>query len=185
MKDKRIRIGLLVMNEGQIPGVPKNPRSWTWDELDLLKESIRETPMLMDIRGCIVYPYEGRYVVLGGNMRYLASKAMGHTEVMCHVLDEGLPASKLREIVMKDNASFGSWQWDKLKAEWLGCPLQKWGIDAPSGREAVEKQTVKAKESNLVLEFQPDEFVFVQQLLLTAGKTSEEGLLNLLGYGRA
>lgn len=185
MREERIRIGLLVMNEGQIPGVPKNPRSWTWDELDLLKASMKETPLLAEARGCVVYPYQGRYIVLGGNMRYLAAKAMGESEVQCHILPDNLTAETLKEIVIKDNASFGSWKWDKLKGEWVGCPLQAWGIDVPDNRKPVEKATVKAKEYNLEIEFEPDEFVFVQQLLLTAGETSEEGLLKLLGYGGA
>lgn len=58
---RRIDIDQLDPNKGQIPGVPKNPRKWTRRELENLALSMEDTPELTDARGCIVYPWEGRY----------------------------------------------------------------------------------------------------------------------------
>ena len=67
----------LVRNEGQIKGLPTNPRQWTKTEINRLKKSIKETPELLEARGLIVYPHKNQYVILGGNMRYSALKELG------------------------------------------------------------------------------------------------------------
>ena len=36
----------------------------------------------------------------------------------------------MKEIVIKDNGSFGSWDYDTLANEWDG-PLEDWGINIP------------------------------------------------------
>lgn len=127
---RTIGISLLEMNTGQVEGLPSNPRQWTREELDSLKKSLRETPELFQARGCIVAPYGGKFIVLGGNMRLAAATELGDTEVPCMVLPEGLPVSKMKEIVVKDNGSFGSWDMDSLANEWDDLPLGEWGVEA-------------------------------------------------------
>ena len=126
----RVPVSRLETNAGQLEGVPGNPRQWTRSELDRLKRSIAETPELFEARGCVVVPRGGRYVVLGGNMRLAAAKELGEREVPCMVLPEGLPAAKLREIVIKDNGAFGAWDMDALANEWDDLPLGEWGVEA-------------------------------------------------------
>lgn len=128
MEHKKIKLSKLVANNGQIEGVPKNPRQWTKEDVEKLKASIEETPELLEARGCIVYPYEDKFVVLGGNMRLTACKQLGHKEVDCVVLDAETSAEKLREIVIKDNGSFGAWDFDMLANEWDDLPLADWGV---------------------------------------------------------
>ena len=38
---------------------------------------------------------------------------------------------KLREIVIKDNGSFGAWDFDMLANEWDDLPLADWGVPMP------------------------------------------------------
>lgn len=128
---KKIRTDLLAENRGQIEGLPKNPRQWTRTELDALKKSIQETPELLDARGCIVVKDADRYVVLGGNMRLAACRELGMDAIPCYVLPEGTPADKLKEIVIKDNGSFGAWDFDMLANEWDHLDLSGWGINVP------------------------------------------------------
>jgi ParB-like chromosome segregation protein Spo0J len=104
---QRIAIDLIEMNTGQIAGLPSNPRQWTKAQLDNLKASIEETPELLEARGCIVDYHEGKYVCLGGNMRYAACKALGMSELPCYVVPEGTTILKKKEIVAKDNVSMG------------------------------------------------------------------------------
>ncbi len=127
---RSIGISQLEMNTGQVEGLPSNPRQWTREELDSLKKSLRETPELFQARGCIVAPHGGKFIVLGGNMRLAAATELGDSEVPCMVLPEGLPAAKMKEIVLKDNGAFGSWDMDALANEWDDLPLGDWGVKA-------------------------------------------------------
>lgn len=128
MKVQNIKLTKIVQNKGQIEGLPKNPRLWTEYDLERLVKSLEETPELTEARGCIVYPYEGRYVILGGNMRYAAAKKLEWKEISCCVLDEDTPVEKLREIVIKDNGSWGAWDMDELANKWPQEKLEGWGI---------------------------------------------------------
>lgn len=130
---------LLESNEGQIEGLPRNPRSWTRKELESLKKSIRETPELTAARGCIVYPIPNKkaVVTLGGNMRLAAIKELRKEDVPVAVYPEGTPKSKLKEIVGKDNGTFGEWDFDALANEWDDLPLTDWGVPAWETEEQV------------------------------------------------
>lgn len=129
MEIRTIKVKDLEMNTGQIEGLPSNPRQWTKDEMNSLKKSISETPELLEARGAIVYPYDGKYIVLGGNMRLSAVKSLGWKEMPCVVLPDDMPIEKLKEIVVKDNGSFGEWDMDALANEWDDLPLSDWGVD--------------------------------------------------------
>lgn len=130
MEIKRIRLTDLEQNKGQVKGLPSNPRQWGKGELDDLVKSIRETPELLEARGLIVWPYAGKYVILGGNMRFSALREMNAVDAPCIVMPENTPMEKLREIVIKDNGSFGSWDYDMLANEWDDLPLPEWGVPA-------------------------------------------------------
>ena len=130
MEITRIRLTDLEQNKGQVAGLPSNPRQWGRGELDNLVKSIRETPELLEARGLIVWPYEGKYIILGGNMRFSALREMNAVDAPCYVLPEDTPMEKLREIVIKDNGAFGSWDYDMLANEWDDLPLSDWGVPA-------------------------------------------------------
>ena len=130
MEIKRIRLTDLELNRGQVEGLPSNPRQWGKGELADLVKSIRETPELLEARGLIVWPYAGKYVILGGNMRFSALREMNAVDAPCMVMPEDTPIEKLREIVIKDNGAFGSWDYDMLANEWDDLPLSDWGVPA-------------------------------------------------------
>ena len=125
----KIPLGSLDFNTGQIAGLPANPRSWTDAEIKKLAKSMKATPELAEARGCIVVPYGGRFVVLGGNLRLAAAKFLKWPAIMCAVLQEGTKVAKLKEVVLKDNSSFGSWDLSMLRKDWSEFDLQGWGID--------------------------------------------------------
>lgn len=131
---KRVTLPLskLEMNNGQLEGLPKNPRQWTRAELDKLAKSLEDTPELLQMRCPIVAPLDGgKYITLGGNMRLAALRENKAKEVECFVV-EGADAAKLREIVIKDNGSFGEWDWDELANQWDDMDLDEWGIHLPA-----------------------------------------------------
>lgn len=144
-----LRLSELESNTGQIEGVPGNPRQWTAAEVDRLAKSIRETPELLTMRPPIVTPHGEGYVVLGGNMRVQALRKNKATEVECEVV-EGISAEKAKEIVIKDNGAFGSWDYDALANEWDDLDLDEWGVDgipeldepSHSEKETKDKMTI-------------------------------------------
>ena len=129
MDFRKIALTELDFNTGQIPGLPPNPREWTDLELKRLAKSMKGTPELVEARGCIVVPYEGRYVVLGGNLRLAAAKFLKWRDIMCAVLPEDTKVAKLKEIVLKDNSSFGSWDLSLLRKDWSEFDFGDWGIN--------------------------------------------------------
>jgi len=116
---------------------PSNPRQIKGDKLDKLKASIGGFQKMMELRPMIV---DENNVVLGGNMRLAAIKALGLKEIpddwVKQVTD--LTPDEKAEFVIKDNNSFGEYDWDVIANEWSDYPLADWGLDVP-GFEAVEE----------------------------------------------
>jgi hypothetical protein len=106
---------------------PNNPRVIKDDKFRNLVQSIREFPQMLELRPIVV---NGERVVLGGNMRLKACKEAGLNDVPVVIADDLTPAQQ-REFVVKDNASFGEWDWDELANEWAEEPLSDWGLDVP------------------------------------------------------
>lgn len=127
----KFKLSRLVMNTGQIPGLPKNPRQWTATDVDRLARSIQDTPELLDARPLIVVEHGYKFVVLGGNLRLAALKKLGWDEAPCYLLPADASVDKLKEIVIKDNGSFGQWDYDLLANEWDDLDLAAWGTGVP------------------------------------------------------
>lgn len=129
METKRLPLAKVKQNTGQIEGLPSNPRQWTQTDIDRIAKSLEETPELFEARPLIVYPNNGEYVILGGNLRFEGAKKNKMKDVPVHILAEGMSIDKLKEIVIKDNGSFGDWDMDMLANEWDDLPLKDWGVD--------------------------------------------------------
>lgn len=140
MESTRIKLSELEPNAGQVEGLPVNPRQWTKGDVTKLAKSLKETPELFEARPIIVYPHGGKYVILGGNMRYEACRENKDEDAPCVVMPEGTPVPKLKEIVLKDNSSFGQWDYDALANEWDDLPLVDMGVpNIPDVDKEVEK----------------------------------------------
>ena len=129
MEVTRLPLGKVKQNTGQIDGLPSNPRQWTQTDIDRIAKSLEETPELFEARPLIVYEQDGEYIILGGNLRYEGAKKNKMQDVPVHILEQGLSIDKLKEIVLKDNGSFGDWDMDALANEWDDLPLKEWGVD--------------------------------------------------------
>lgn len=71
------------VNEGQLEGLPSNPRSITREKMELLKTNITDYPEMLSLRSLLIYPIDdGKYILIGGNMRYRALKELGYTEAL-------------------------------------------------------------------------------------------------------
>lgn len=134
MEAVKIKLSDLCVNEGQIEGLPANPRFIRDEKFQKLKQSLIEDPEMLDIRELIVYPHPtmtGKYIIIGGNMRYNAAKELGMSELPCKILPEDTSVEKMRAYTIKDNVGYGEWDMDLLANEWETDELQDWGVDLP------------------------------------------------------
>ena len=128
---KELPIGLIDENEGQIPDVPANPRRITDEAFEQLKKSIKESPEMKNLDEVKVYPFNGRYIAIGGNHRLRGYKELKWKNVLCKVLPEDTPKSKLREYIMKENMQYASNDPYKLQS-WGKDELTDWGVEVPA-----------------------------------------------------
>lgn len=146
METIRIALKDLEQNTGQIPGLPANPRQWKKTEVDKIAKSLRETPELFEARPIIVTQYAGKFVILGGNLRYEGCKRNKDKDAPCFIIPDDTPIDKMKEIIIKDNGSFGEWDYDALGNLWDDLPLADWGV--PAWDAQPEKETTDAQEDD-------------------------------------
>lgn len=124
---------------------PNNPRLIKDEKFKRLCRSIKDFPEMMALRPII---YDENNVILGGNMRYRALQHLGMKEVPADWVKSAneLNEEQKKEFVIKDNNSFGEYDFELLANEWDDCPLQEWGVDLPEFE--IDKE---AKEDNFVI----------------------------------
>lgn len=154
METRNINTSFLLLNSGQIEGLPKNPRFIRDERFNALKKSIEDAPEMLALRELIVYPFNGKYVVIGGNMRLRACKDLGYKELPCKILDVETPPEKLREYAIKDNIGFGQDDFDILADEWNQDELNDWGMELPdfNVEEEPTEDEYESKDLQFVVE---------------------------------
>ena len=128
---QKIKISKLIPNEGQIEGLPSNPREITEDKLEYLKKSLIENPEMLELRELIAYPLDDKFVVIAGNMRLQAAIELKYKELSCKVLPKETSIEQLQAYTIKDNLSYGKTDWDKIANEWDAKMLIEFGMDLP------------------------------------------------------
>lgn len=123
-----IKISKLKNNVGQIEGLPKNPRKVKTSAIDDLRRSIVEAPEMLQFRSIVVFPFEDNYVAIMGNQRLTVCRGLKYKELPCFVLDANTSIEKLKEYVIKDNISAGTWDNDFLFDNWSSELLAGWGL---------------------------------------------------------
>ena len=150
---ERISLSCLELNEGQIVGIPKNPRYLKGEEHDKLKKSLKDSPELLQYKPLMVYAIEGgKFVVICGNMRLRICQELhnesveGFDALPCFVLKTDTPIQKIKEYAIKDNVQAGNWDWDELaNGDWEVEELQDWGVDCSFlGNDSEESTNINA-----------------------------------------
>ena len=151
---ERINLSSLELNEGQIVGIPKNPRYLKGEEHDKLKKSLKDSPELLQYKPLMVYAIEdGKFVVICGNMRLRICQELhnegvdGFDALPCFVLNKDVPIAKIKEYAIKDNVQAGNWDWDELaNGDWEVDELQDWGVDCSFLTESEDADNLEKKE---------------------------------------
>jgi len=168
---------------------PKNPRIIKDDKFKKLVKSIQEFPDMLNKRPLIVFTdTDGKYVVLGGNMRLKALKELNYKEVPIILADEWTEEQKA-EFLIKDNVGFGEWDWDSLANEWDSEKLNTWGLEVPIFSNDInlddffEENDIKEEKEEkftILLEYSEEDYTEVIELFGKKAGSREEIVLNLL-----
>ncbi|MCM1301365.1 MAG: ParB N-terminal domain-containing protein [Alistipes senegalensis] len=162
-----VELDRLEPNEGQLDGLPANPREILETKLDLLKKDIQAYPELTKYRMLMVYPLpSGKYIVIGGNMRLRAMRELGFKTAPCVIIPKETPIEKLKAYTILDNSGFGKWEWSMLANEWEADALAAWGLDLPMDESEIDvdsffdkldKEAEKDKGEKITVSI-PDEY---------------------------
>jgi site-specific DNA-methyltransferase (adenine-specific) len=87
---------------------------------------------------------DGKYVVLGGNMRLKAANEVGLKQLPILLADDWTEEQK-NEFLIKDNVGFGEWDWEQIKNDWDAEQLEAWGLDIPG---FVNEETIPEVEED-------------------------------------
>jgi hypothetical protein len=169
----------------KLKGNPSNPRVLRDEKFIKLKNSIEAFPDMLQKRPIVaVTDKDGKYMVLGGNMRLKACADLGMKEVPVILADEWTEEQR-REFIIKDNVGFGEWDWDQLANEWDAGQLSDWGLDVPIGQDFSDKnQEIDtdgfADESVIKLTYSLEDYEKVREALSKVAATPEQAVWKLL-----
>lgn len=157
---RRISLSQLELNDGQLEGLPKNPRFIKDEKFNDLVRSIEQSPEFLEARPLLVYQYaKGRYIAIAGNMRLRACRALKMPDAPCYVFPKETPLEKLREYTIKDNMTYGQIDWDILANEWEPSELKEWAFELPDGWVGEELQPLEGEPKELTSEAKNKPFV--------------------------
>ena len=163
-KTEMIKIKTIKLNEN-------NPRFIRDDKFYKLVESIRKFPRMMELRPIII---DDNNIVLGGNMRLRALQELQMIEIPENWIKKAseYTEEEKREFMIKDNVSFGEWDWDALANEFDEMMLQDFGLDVEFNAKEVDKLQEPGDEINVgaSLQVEPP----MEYILIMAPPNSEE-----------
>ena len=151
MKKQRIkaRVADLVLNEGQLEWLPKNPRQWTREDVEKTRASLRRDPDFQEDSPLKVIEYKGKLLVFAGNLRTTSAREEKWEtfESILYTPENEEDRETIKRRAILDNGSFGSWDYDMLANEWDDMPLCDFGVPAWS-TEDVELEPVSAPKEH-------------------------------------
>ena len=166
-------------NQGQIDGVPANPRILVGDRFDRLCKSINDNPEMLEMRELLVYEQDGEYITIGGNMRLQALRYLRHEQAPCKIIPGETSVEQLRAYVIKDNVNYGEWNDEELKGDWADvADLGDWGAEI-KGEEAADNEQEEDLKT-LTFTLSSEQFKFVKQRLNEIDKADNGNAILIL-----
>jgi hypothetical protein len=123
---------------GDIKPNPENPRVIKDKQFRKLVQSVKDDPWMLKLRPLVV---DKDMVVIGGNMRLKACQEAGFTEIPT-VQDSALTEEQKKAFIVKDNLSYGEWDWPQLDP-WDQEQLEEWGLEVPLLNDKLQVEKVE------------------------------------------
>lgn len=133
----------------EIKLLDNNPRCIIDKQFKILCKSIKENTDYFEARPIILSDRTGELVIIAGNQRYRAAEHLKMKEVPTYLMKE-LSEEKEKEIVIRDNISNGSWDWDILSSDAWGSmeELTALGLYIPNFDSEVESEEKEGNETD-------------------------------------
>lgn len=170
----------------QVHENPDNPRFISEEDLQGLMQSIIDLPEMMPLRPGVI---DESGILQSANQRKKACVALGWKEFPV-IRANGMTREQLKEFMIKDNLSAGSWDTDTLFKDWDLKNLEEWNFptdlldvrppeldnisDQPKGTGNVKHQ------KTLHLKFTEKQYNIVIKKLKAISETPEDAIWKLL-----
>ena len=142
-------------NIAEIKANPKNPRVIKDEKFAKLVQSLKDFPEMLEKRPLVCFTdTDGKFVVLGGNMRLKAAKEIGLKELPIVLADDWTEEQKA-QFLIKDNVGFGEWNWQELQQDWDVEKLAEWGLDVPQWAAGLDVNEMTDDDVDITEEFDP------------------------------
>lgn len=165
-------------NDGQIEGLPANPRILIGDKFDYLCNSIKSNPEMLGLRELLVYEQDGEYITIGGNMRLQAMRYLRYEQAPCKIIPQGTSIEQLRAYVIKDNVNYGEWNDEELASDWSDVEgLEEWGATI---KEQEDEEDKKEEDKTLTFLLSSEQFKYVKQRLNEIDKNDNGNALMIM-----
>lgn len=161
---------------GEVKANPNNPRIIKDEKFKKLVKSIQDFPDMLNVRPIVV---NKDMIVLGGNMRLKAIKEAGYKDIAVEIVD--WTEDQQKEFIVKDNASFGEWNWDDLANNWDEEQLVEWGVDtwvSKSNDDLLELDEKTEEESTNIPKITDEGYSLFEIVMLHENKVHLFDVLN-------
>lgn len=176
--NKKIPLSEIELNEGQLNGLPSNPRFIKDEKFASLVRSLQESPEFLKARPLLVYQMKnGKYITIAGNMRLRALRELGAKDVPCYVFPKSTSVKKLREYTIKDNMAYGQIDWENIANEWEPEELKEWDFEMPEDWLGDVPELSKNEEEAATTDTEAEKQPEVETMLNKATKQAAEEIL--------
>ena len=157
-------------NTGQVPGLNANPREITITEYKKLKNSLAKNRGFTALNELKVFPWHGKWITIGGNMRLQAMRELGWAEVIAKPLPEDTDIETLNRYILLDNASFGKWDFDCLANEYDINDIVDAAINIPTPEEDEGERREEDEKGGVCrhFTFSPEQVEFMKDVIRNA-----------------
>lgn len=167
-------------NITEIKPNPRNPRIIRDEKFKKLVKSLQDFPEMLEKRPLVVFTdVDGKFVVLGGNMRLKAANEIGLKQLPIIIADDWTEEQK-NQFLIKDNVGFGEWDFEQLVSDWDNDSLNDWGLQLPNWSPEINEMT--EDELDINEEFDPigTSSNLQRVVFIFDGKDEAESYLNSL-----
>jgi len=167
----------------ELKELPGNPRTIKKDQFEKLKKSLQDNADYFEARPIILSDRTGENIILAGNQRYKAAKALKMDQVPTITL-HGLTEEREREIIIRDNVNNGEWNVDMLANEWNPDELIEWGVEIPDIKaeiEIIEDEAPEPDESQPAKSKLGEIYQLGEHRLMVGDSTKAEDVAALMG----
>lgn len=176
--NKKIPLSEIELNEGQLNGLPSNPRFIKDEKFASLVRSLQESPEFLKARPLLVFQMRnGKYITIAGNMRLRALRELGAKDVPCYVFPKSTSVKKLREYTIKDNMAYGQIDWENIANEWEPEELKDWDFEMPEDWLSEAPELPKNEEEEATTGTEAEKQPEVETMLNEATKQAAEEIL--------